>query len=508
MRSVVSLAALELCILTLALLSSPAAGPYPSYAGFASAGSAAVALVVLLLVSARRPAVLRAAAAPWTSLGSFVVGLCLIGYGCGEHSSAAVLSGWLLAQLGMAWLVLLAGSLLARMDAPTCLRAVFASFSAVFVLGGLMVPLLSGLVSARAALLAVALVAYAVSFFAALRPGMAALAAFVEARSTASETRSACRADRRFGSSVLFAALFALGVVSGYASFAVFGVRGGAGLNYGALVAAVLACAAASRFSKNRIDVVFHTGLLLVLAGLLVVPFVGQAHAGGAVALSHTSNTLLMAGAECFSMLVWAVIARRGSRRPERALVVLAGGRLAAAAGALVGLVVGTSARSLSAVSPLAPDAVAVFLAFVLVAYCLIGLRSFSFEESVEGEAHEPEGEAVPERADAAVPAEAPGAVSAPAPAQSALAPAPSPALDPAAAVERRCERLASLRGLTSREAEVLKLMACGRSGSYIAECLVISPNTVKTHVKHIYAKLDAHSQQDVVDLVFETEAS
>uniref|UniRef100_UPI0022DFE796 response regulator transcription factor n=1 Tax=Eggerthella sinensis TaxID=242230 RepID=UPI0022DFE796 len=63
-------------------------------------------------------------------------------------------------------------------------------------------------------------------------------------------------------------------------------------------------------------------------------------------------------------------------------------------------------------------------------------------------------------------------------------------------------------RGLTGREEEVLKLMARGRSGAYIAEHLVISQNTVKTHVKHIYAKLDAHSQQDVVDLVFEADAS
>ena len=50
--------------------------------------------------------------------------------------------------------------------------------------------------------------------------------------------------------------------------------------------------------------------------------------------------------------------------------------------------------------------------------------------------------------------------------------------------------------------------MARGRSGAYIAEHLVISQNTVKTHVKHIYAKLDAHSQQDVVDLVFEADTS
>ena len=32
-------------------------------------------------------------------------------------------------------------------------------------------------------------------------------------------------------------------------------------------------------------------------------------------------------------------------------------------------------------------------------------------------------------------------------------------------------------------------------------EALVISRNTVKTHVRHIYAKLGCHSQQELIDL-------
>ncbi len=30
----------------------------------------------------------------------------------------------------------------------------------------------------------------------------------------------------------------------------------------------------------------------------------------------------------------------------------------------------------------------------------------------------------------------------------------------------------------------------------------MVSRNTVKAHVKHIYAKLDIHSHQDLIDLV------
>ncbi len=486
-RCIALLAALELCALTLAMLASPAAGPYPSYAGFANALASALALAALLLVAAKRPSLLRAAATPWLLLASFVIGIALIGYGCGEHSSVAVLAGWLLVSLGAAWLVVLAGSCLARMDGSACLRTVFSAFALVFVIAEFAMPFMGGLPYARAALLGFALVTFGVAFALGHARGSAALEVLCAAVAQPASVRRSWRAGTRAGSPVLFAVIFALGIVSGYATFAVFGERGGAGLSYAALFAAVLVCAIASRFSKNRIDVAFHFGLLLVLAGLLVVPFVGQAGVGAAVALSHVSNTLLMAGSECFAILVWAVLARRGFLDPSRALVALAGGRLAAALGALVGLIVGSSARSFSAVNPVVPDAIAVALAFALVAYCLIGLRSFSFEESVDGVS--------PEEAEGASPVPA-------------VAVAPPAEVDPSAAVERRCERLAALRGLTGREEEVLKLMARGRSGAYIAEHLVISQNTVKTHVKHIYAKLDAHSQQDVVDLVFEADTS
>jgi HD-GYP domain-containing protein (c-di-GMP phosphodiesterase class II) len=46
--------------------------------------------------------------------------------------------------------------------------------------------------------------------------------------------------------------------------------------------------------------------------------------------------------------------------------------------------------------------------------------------------------------------------------------------------------------GLTSREVEVLRLVARGLSNKEIARELVISPKTANTHVEHIYTKIDA----------------
>jgi HD-GYP domain-containing protein (c-di-GMP phosphodiesterase class II) len=46
--------------------------------------------------------------------------------------------------------------------------------------------------------------------------------------------------------------------------------------------------------------------------------------------------------------------------------------------------------------------------------------------------------------------------------------------------------------GLTTREVEVLRLLARGLSNKDIAKALVIAPKTASNHVEHIYAKIDA----------------
>jgi DNA-binding NarL/FixJ family response regulator len=53
----------------------------------------------------------------------------------------------------------------------------------------------------------------------------------------------------------------------------------------------------------------------------------------------------------------------------------------------------------------------------------------------------------------------------------------------------------AILSGLTRREREVLELVAQGLSNKEIAEALVITPNTVKRHIKAIFEKLEVHTR-------------
>ena len=62
-------------------------------------------------------------------------------------------------------------------------------------------------------------------------------------------------------------------------------------------------------------------------------------------------------------------------------------------------------------------------------------------------------------------------------------------------------KRLSSECSLSSRESEILDYLSKGRSQPYIREALVLSKNTVATHVKHIYQKLGVHSRQELLDL-------
>ncbi len=55
---------------------------------------------------------------------------------------------------------------------------------------------------------------------------------------------------------------------------------------------------------------------------------------------------------------------------------------------------------------------------------------------------------------------------------------------------------------LTSREIEVADLIARGNTVARIAQILIVSENTVKTHSKRIYAKLGVHKRQDLLDLI------
>ena len=73
-------------------------------------------------------------------------------------------------------------------------------------------------------------------------------------------------------------------------------------------------------------------------------------------------------------------------------------------------------------------------------------------------------------------------------------APAPLPIAERVGIVQRKF-------GLSDREAEIVLLITRGRNVPAIAEELVISQNTVRTHIKRIYRACGAHARQELIEL-------
>lgn len=85
---------------------------------------------------------------------------------------------------------------------------------------------------------------------------------------------------------------------------------------------------------------------------------------------------------------------------------------------------------------------------------------------------------------------------------ESSLLTEPAGVSEAAVALEQSLSEVAGRYFLSAREVDILSLLLAGRSGPYIADHLCISANTVKTHIRHIYTKLDVHDRQELIDLV------
>mgnify|MGYP000659455065 FL=1 len=231
-------------------------------------------------------------------------------------------------------------------------------------------------------------------------------------------------------------------------------------------VAILLVMALVPRVPKA--DVLYQAAALFVVGGFLaVVVFAGRTAGDMTFA-----NGLLYAGSECFDALMWFALASIGARNKVNALAVFAWGRAASSAGLLCGATVGHAVNATP--DPLTVSVGIAVVLFLFVAMNFTVLKPFGFQATIDGvQSVEP-----------------------------VAAPPTSVGLhDKSAAV-------AAQYRLTPRETELLELLAHGRNGPFIQEKLVLSRNTVKTHVSNIYGKLGVHSQQELIDLVEQAETA
>ena len=75
----------------------------------------------------------------------------------------------------------------------------------------------------------------------------------------------------------------------------------------------------------------------------------------------------------------------------------------------------------------------------------------------------------------------------------------PAAAVLAAATRDEPAPRPPQAEGLSERELEVLRLLATELTGPEIAQRLYVSLNTLRTHTRHIFAKLDVNTRRAAV---------
>lgn len=257
--------------------------------------------------------------------------------------------------------------------------------------------------------------------------------------------------------------------------------------------------------SADKEDTLFSFSLLTVVAAYLVAPFT---FAQGA----STANALMAVGTWCFGVLVWLVVAAIGRRNLLALVPAFALLRCVGSLGTVGGAALGRTVNGLVEVNGEMAAIVSASALFLFIAVLWTAFRTFSFSAVVRNLAPlggEDTGAAglresgVGETALAEGPdgktAEAPVAEPAPRTGADGGSAAVSPAPP---TLEERCEAIGREHGLTRRETEIFAMLARGRNGQFLMDHYVVSRNTIKSHIKHIYAKLGVHSQQELIDLV------
>jgi Response regulator containing a CheY-like receiver domain and an HTH DNA-binding domain len=216
-------------------------------------------------------------------------------------------------------------------------------------------------------------------------------------------------------------------------------------------------------------------------------------------------------GVRCFDMLAWLVVLAVGNRNPLALLPTFAIVRCMSALGTDVGAIAGHTTNDLVGASSETAMLIAETVLFAFVAFLWLGFRKFSFSDTIRGVAGLEMRDPQSLRENGAARSMAnDGSQEGPSAAGTTLGEAPSEGecagagagASAGASIEERCTQLGAEGGLTERETEIFAMLARGRNGQYVMDHYVISRNTVKSHVKHIYAKLGVHSQQELIDLV------
>ncbi len=271
-------------------------------------------------------------------------------------------------------------------------------------------------------------------------------------------------------------------------------------------------------------DRLFSFSVILTMAGFLMVPITYNTE-------SVAANTLITIGENCFDILLWTMFAGVGRRNLFAMLPTFGLAEFCSAVGTDIGAIIGHTSNAFIQGEEHMTISLALVLAFVFFVFLWVGFKRFSFSEvlySIEELSNDKELENDARRsALVTLPIDKDSlsqhasihgfstSVSSDQNKHSdtsysgngfstseSAQDSPKTSKDPSDIFQYRCSDLSNRFGLTKREHEIFTMLARGRNARFIMEEFVLSRNTVKSHIKHIYTKLGVHSQQELIDLV------
>lgn len=264
---------------------------------------------------------------------------------------------------------------------------------------------------------------------------------------------------------------FVMGAVTGFMrdiyslhSDDVFGFAYTAFFSIGALVAAVLMIVIILSSKQFSIETLYKPVVLLCTVGFAIIPALGVS--------TQLPFLVVTIGYTLFEVLVWVILSEVANRFQYTSVQVFGIGR---AIVLVVGVIVGALfARTLTSV-----DAMDI-QALVVISALAVSLITFSRNYILTGR----DLEAFEGTQSNFTPQEEP------------------PTLQKKIPLLRRCQIIGHHYGLSNREIDVFHLLSSGRNAARVQEELMISAGTVNTHTRHIYQKLDIHTQQELIDLM------
>ncbi|MEE0845689.1 MAG: LuxR C-terminal-related transcriptional regulator [Eggerthellaceae bacterium] len=435
------------------------------------AGSLSVA--VIGVVAMFRPATFGARAMVVASVSLLLVGAALLLAGFILASPTLLCVGASLAAIGRGITAIAVGLSLSRMNLTQASLCIALAFVAEYVLN--VVTWLMPSSACVACFLAFPLIAIACVWRWAAQVLDLASEGVAPAESAVTQPRTLLPLG-----SQLFVCLFLFHLAFGF-SLRFGGLESSTLADFAGIVpVAAVALYVLTMHRQFSTDIVARLSVLLVVAGFLLASV-------GTPVTDASCAVMLVAGSTSFDMVAWLVLVAVAMRNRHASVTMFAWGHGVGGVGSVVGASFGVWATDAWSGDGAALSVAAGIAILVIVGYALIGLRTFSFAQAV--------------RSVVAPSAAGDGAVlEVPEGGKGSSKEAEAPSAEEL--FERCCIAIGDRYGLSPREREVFAMLARGRDRAYIEKQLTVSRNTVKSHVKHIYAKLDIHSHQDLIDLV------